>query len=181
MRGAVPVARTPVTAVRSPSPAIVPPQPQPQPRRGLISRLRGKAAGAPPARTAAPAPPRVGVARMPAAAAPASEPDTGPPRLASVAAQPAGDDVTTGAVTTITFAPPAPLARTPDDAPAAAPAPAAPVGAPAAPATTVGAPAAPGAPAPLDSEAIYEDVVSRLRRELLVDRERMGDVLGGLN
>jgi hypothetical protein len=32
----------------------------------------------------------------------------------------------------------------------------------------------------LDLDAIYEQVVERLRRELLAERERMGDLLGDL-
>jgi len=54
-------------------------------------------------------------------------------------------------------------------APSPAPAPA-PTGTPAAPA---------GAPAPTIDE-IYEQVVERLRHDLLVERERMGDLIGGL-
>jgi hypothetical protein len=50
------------------------------------------------------------------------------------------------------------------------------------------APAAPPAPAPApgggggggDIEEIYDQVMQRLRRDLLADRERMGDLLGDL-
>jgi hypothetical protein len=61
------------------------------------------------------------------------------------------------------------------EAPAAAPS-AAPTAAPALPS---GAPA-PAAHGGSDIEDIYEQVVQRLRRELLVERERMGDLLGDL-
>ncbi len=76
------------------------------------------------------------------------------------------------------FAPAFALMREPDPAPAEAP------GAPAEPAQAAAPPASP-APAPReggggDIEEIYDQVIERLRRELLADRERMGDVLGDL-
>ena len=74
------------------------------------------------------------------------------------------------------------LARAPEDgdaevappAPPSTPAPAA-----AAPPAPGGAGAPPGAPAPT-LEDIYDHVVERLRRDLLVERERMGDLIGRL-
>jgi hypothetical protein len=33
-------------------------------------------------------------------------------------------------------------------------------------------------PAPVDLDAIYEGMVDRLRRDILVERERMGDLIG---
>jgi hypothetical protein len=61
----------------------------------------------------------------------------------------------------------------PQPTPAAAPAPAP------APAHAAAAPAPGGAPAPT-LEDTYEYVVDRLRRDLLVERERMGDLIGRL-
>jgi hypothetical protein len=50
--------------------------------------------------------------------------------------------------------------------------------------TTAGAaaprPSPPPAPSAPEPEEIYEQVVQRLRRDLLVERERMGDLLGDL-
>ena len=48
-----------------------------------------------------------------------------------------------------------------------------------APAAPAGAAPPAGAPAPTIDE-IYEQVVERLRHDLLVERERMGDLIGGL-
>jgi hypothetical protein len=51
-----------------------------------------------------------------------------------------------------------------------------------APAATT-APAPPAPPrgsGPADIEEIYDQVMQRLRRDLLADRERMGDMLGDL-
>ena len=81
------------------------------------------------------------------------------------------------------FAPAVSLMRAADDAPAGGAQPAAADGA-------RPAPAASPAPAPAqgggggggggDIEEIYTQVIDRLRRELLADRERMGDLLGDL-
>ena len=66
------------------------------------------------------------------------------------------------------------LMRAPDDMPAEA---AAPPGQASAPPPPVPAQASQAAP---DLDEVYEHVVLRLRRELLADRERMGDLVGDL-
>jgi hypothetical protein len=61
-----------------------------------------------------------------------------------------------------------------------APAPAPPTPAPAPTATTVadpGSPAPPGRPRD-DGDELYERIIERLRRDLLAERERVGDLLG---
>jgi hypothetical protein len=60
-------------------------------------------------------------------------------------------------------------AADPAPAPAATPAPAAPP-----------APSGGGGGGGGDIDEIYDQVIERLRRDLLADRERMGDVLGDL-
>jgi hypothetical protein len=86
----------------------------------------------------------------------------------------------------LAFGPAAMLMRAAEDAPPAA----APLESTAQ--TTTTAPAATAAPAPppaprgssggggSDIEEIYDQVMQRLRRDLLADRERMGDMLGDL-
>jgi hypothetical protein len=66
------------------------------------------------------------------------------------------------------------LQRQANEEPAATPASAA--------APAAAPPAAPGPPAPTaqDPDLLYEDIVRRLRRDLLIERERHGDLLGGM-
>ena len=66
------------------------------------------------------------------------------------------------------------LLRAPDDATAETAAP------PSTAATAPPAVPAPAAQSGPDLDEIYEQVVERLRRDLLVERERMGDLLGDL-
>jgi hypothetical protein len=80
------------------------------------------------------------------------------------------------------FAPAATLMRAPDTEPPAAPSPGPSPGTSTVPAPTT-APAPPPPPAgggSTDIEEIYDQVMQRLRRDLLADRERMGDMLGDL-
>jgi hypothetical protein len=80
------------------------------------------------------------------------------------------------------FAPAATLMRAPDAEPPAAPSPGPSPGTSTVPAPTT-APAPPPPPAgggSTDIEEIYDQVMQRLRRDLLADRERMGDMLGDL-
>jgi hypothetical protein len=82
----------------------------------------------------------------------------------------------TPAVSTTPTAPTMLLRETEADAPATPPAPA-----PATATQPAPAPAGGGQPPPgPDPELIYEEVVRRLKRDLLVERERHGDLLGGL-
>jgi hypothetical protein len=81
-------------------------------------------------------------------------------------------------------APVALLARAADEAPSEPVEAEAPAAAPSTAPTSATAPSS-SAPAPAahggsDIEDIYEQVIQRLRRELLVERERMGDLLGDL-
>jgi hypothetical protein len=66
------------------------------------------------------------------------------------------------------------LQRQATDEPASTPA--------ATPAPAAAPSAAPGSSAPpaQDPDLLYEDIVRRLRRDLLIERERHGDLLGGL-
>jgi hypothetical protein len=70
------------------------------------------------------------------------------------------------------------LLRAPDESP---PEPGEASAAPAATTVAVAPPPAPAAPqGGSEIDDIYEQVVDRLRRDLLVERERMGDLLGDL-
>jgi hypothetical protein len=79
-------------------------------------------------------------------------------------------------VSTTPSTPPMLLRETDADAPAPPPASASAPAAPPAPASAGGAPPPPGS----DPELLYEEIVRRLKRDLLVERERHGDLLGGL-
>ena len=76
------------------------------------------------------------------------------------------------------FAPAFALMREPDPAPADGQAPSAAAQAATPPSPAPAPPAQGGGGG--DIEEIYDQVIERLRRELLADRERMGDVLGDL-
>jgi hypothetical protein len=80
------------------------------------------------------------------------------------------------------FAPAATLMRAADPEPPAASAPAPSAVTTTAPtaATAPAPPASPGRSGGADIEEIYDQVMQRLRRDLLADRERMGDMLGDL-
>lgn len=103
-----------------------------------------------------------------------------------MAALTGADLVEQGGTASVTFAPAAVssapravLARAEaEPAPVAAPVP---VSAGASAATSAPAPGGAGhAPAAPDMTEVYEHVVEQLRRELLVERERMGDLTGDL-